>query len=1140
MYNGGMRDNRVSLCMIVKNEASNLDQCLASVRNHVDEIVVVDTGSTDRTPDIARKYADRFEVYTECNEPNGLISSFSKARNRSFDLATMPWRMWLDGDDVVQGAQNIRKLVTQYSDGSSNPAIIMLPYEYSHDDAGNPICNLYRERIISPWEKFHWVSPIHEVLIAKDGSPRTVMSDEVKVIHRRHEVKTPNDPHRNFRILKSFVEGEGKGDPRQLFYLGREYGAIGDVKNAIKTLSEYVEVSGWDDEKCIACLDIASYYIGMGEYDKAITWGLCAIAIFENWGECWFVLAKCYYFKAQRGDDPQRNWRKCVYYAKQGLGCPPTQTVLFVNPVDRELEIYRYLNIALNALGDVKGALEAVEKGLKFKSTDPQLICNRKVYTEHLAKQVIREQLDKMKDVQAIDDSGARNVQIVLEGKNSAVPQTHGYHRPPNFPRDIKESDFPVAGRGAHAQAWVIPEEYIHDDLPVVMSDAQLQSAVGLIWKEFMWHDELMSAKVFLENAPFRVRHSATTENLLRLTRKMFDWMDTLESYDFGNATKKPDGTIQDHVQCPLDYELVGQVKYRWKFMNDRITKFNASIADMGCIDGEMSNRWGLMGYEVVGIDVCQNSVNLANEVAQQRKTGAKHVRCYFKDAPDVLQGKKFDYITCGDVYEHMVDPVEDLLRPARKLARDDGSMLMTTPYGGWFRGKFVPYGHPWMWSIREGLSWVTPDKVHNHIIAPTVWTVADHYRSAGWWVKDCMSVPQGIQDVPGQGNVCVWAKATAPNQDGPDVVIWTGPGWEKWCPTTVDAVGIGGSEMAAITMARLLVERGCRVRVYSDCGVYGEGVYDGVEYRIHEKFHDLDCDVLVVSRNCMALSPDIRVRAKVKYMWTHDVYPMSASHELISHASRILALSQWHKGNILNYLPYVQEDQITVTRNGIEFDRFDKYVDFPRNPHKVVCSSSFDRYLLSLLQMWPRIRERVNDAELHLFYGFYNWEKASAGNTEQLALIEKLKGMVASLKDQGVVMHGRVNQDTLAREFMTAGVWLYPTWFSETSCITAMEAQYAGLPAITSTIAALNETVGSMGTRIEGDWLSQSYQDKFIAAAVTALLDTSEEHRRQLREDARKRFPWSAVADSWVEMFKQDMSVPPVVRYKNPNMKEG
>ncbi|RMH55102.1 MAG: glycosyltransferase family 2 protein [Bacteroidetes bacterium] len=88
------RRPRLSLCMIVRNEARTLERCLRLARPHVDEIVVIDTGSTDGTQAIARPYADVFE---EIEWPN----SFAVARNYSFDRASGDFIMVLDGDEYL-------------------------------------------------------------------------------------------------------------------------------------------------------------------------------------------------------------------------------------------------------------------------------------------------------------------------------------------------------------------------------------------------------------------------------------------------------------------------------------------------------------------------------------------------------------------------------------------------------------------------------------------------------------------------------------------------------------------------------------------------------------------------------------------------------------------------------------------------------------------------------------------------------------------------------------------------------------------------------------------------------------------------------------------------------------------------------
>ena len=84
----------ISLCMIVKNEEAVLARCLDSVKEVVDEIVIVDTGSTDKTKEIAAQYTGL--VYDFAWDDN-----FSAARNASFARATKDYILWLDADDVL-------------------------------------------------------------------------------------------------------------------------------------------------------------------------------------------------------------------------------------------------------------------------------------------------------------------------------------------------------------------------------------------------------------------------------------------------------------------------------------------------------------------------------------------------------------------------------------------------------------------------------------------------------------------------------------------------------------------------------------------------------------------------------------------------------------------------------------------------------------------------------------------------------------------------------------------------------------------------------------------------------------------------------------------------------------------------------
>ena len=108
----------LSLCMIVKNEEENLEKCLSLARPHVDEIVVVDTGSTDGTAGIAQRYAD---VFDEIEWPG----SFSVARNHSLELASGEYILILDGDEYIESQEAWKKI--RSSLGVLDIAALVLP-----------------------------------------------------------------------------------------------------------------------------------------------------------------------------------------------------------------------------------------------------------------------------------------------------------------------------------------------------------------------------------------------------------------------------------------------------------------------------------------------------------------------------------------------------------------------------------------------------------------------------------------------------------------------------------------------------------------------------------------------------------------------------------------------------------------------------------------------------------------------------------------------------------------------------------------------------------------------------------------------------------------------------------------------------
>jgi len=797
--------------MIVRDEHHQLEKCLQSIRPYVKHIAIVDTGSTDNSVSIARRYADVVETFTDCNNSRGIIQRFDIARNRAFSHSTQPWTMWVDGDDEVVGAENLAKLCEEYDrERNGNPSMVMMPYEYSRDHTGRVNMILERERLISPREHFEWRGWVHEVIVPLGADLRKHTS-EVKIVHHRDSSNKKIESGRNLRILRDQYAALGDGDARHLYYLGMEYGNNGLIDDAIAFLTKYMDRSGWDDEKYMAAQLIAVHHINRCEYGKAIEWGMKAILIHENWGEAYFTVAKCCYLMAQRGNNEFRWWERCVYFSRVGLEKPPTQTMLFVNPLDRDVEIHRFYNFALSKLGDTKGALDSINTALKTVPNDEQLLFNKKVFDEHVAVGEFIEKLDHLQNI-------------------------------------------------------------------------------GKISKE--------------------VRNSIET---IRQNNKVPEYQNTIQS--------------QSH------------------FLSD----FN-------------------------------------------------------------------------------IQTLEESTRSREKL----------------------------------------------------------------------------------------------------DIIFYVGYGVEAWNPDTVKKSGIGGSETAVIEMSRRLAAFGHRVRVYGDCcsittrpGPTVEGVFDKVEYFDYSKFHDLECDVLIVSRRPEAI--DKNIQYKYSALWVHDVHcGVSLTRERADKFDRILVLSDWHFNFMLQQYSFLDKNKLFKTRNGIDLSRFSHKII--RNSHRAIYSSSPDRGMETAIKIWPSVRNVIPDAELHLYYGFKTWK--ACADTAQLKTIADLERLIELHKNSGVIFHDRVPQDELAIDFLRSGVWCYPTWFSETSCLTAMEAQAAGCYIVTSPIAALNETVGDRGYMISGDWLSQDYKTKFTNAVINEMR-RNDDDRIKLQTYARDNFGWDSLAKDWDEMLHNGMDSP-------------
>jgi glycosyltransferase involved in cell wall biosynthesis len=493
----------VSMCLIVKNEPL-LEKCILSIRDHVKEIVIVDTGSTDGTIEVAKKYADIFESYSECNDPEtGLITSFSMARQRSFDLATQPWVAWMDADDIIVGGENFSKLITKHAEETKIRNVgFVFPYEYSYNEFGQVTCNHYRERLVSNKKAFKWVNPVHEVLINTDSNSVFYNYDDIIYKHQRQYGNKVMEGGRNLRILKKYLEEVGDTDARQLYYIGLEYFNNGFVEEAIQNLTKYIDLSGWDDERAMACLKLVDIYTMQADYHSALKWAFKTIALKENWGEGYFALGRMFYFLGQN-DPPEeiRNWQRCAHFIKIGLELPPTKTLLFVNPLDRDYDIHRYYNLALSKLGKLKEAIESIDTALLKQAGDTSLLLNRRLFEVIMSKRDIGQALTKLLDLNEIDKHSAEFIAAVIN-KQINVSETNKSAQPAATIDQVKNVPLDLTS----------PPQNVNVE--------QLESTTIMLWKQYILHDESEKALSFLNNVPAIIQNSKAIIDAKELTKK--------------------------------------------------------------------------------------------------------------------------------------------------------------------------------------------------------------------------------------------------------------------------------------------------------------------------------------------------------------------------------------------------------------------------------------------------------------------------------------------------------------------------------------------------------------------------------------------------------------------------------------------
>jgi glycosyltransferase involved in cell wall biosynthesis/Flp pilus assembly protein TadD len=263
----GNGKTRVSLTMIVKNEEHNLGDCLQSVADLVDEIVIADTGSSDGTKEIARQFGAKVVEFP-------WVNSFSAARNEALRHATGDWIFWMDADDRLDEA-NRRKLQEVFA-GLPNGRLLGYNMKVSclpGPDQESPTV-VDHIRLFPNHAQIRWKYRIHEqILVAIRKLGGTVEWTDVTVQHVGYQ---DADVHRrkgdrNFALLQLDYQDD-PDDPYTLFNLGNMYHEYKRYDEAIDLLTKSLRRSEPSDSIVRKLYSlIAQCRVGLAEYEAAVS-----------------------------------------------------------------------------------------------------------------------------------------------------------------------------------------------------------------------------------------------------------------------------------------------------------------------------------------------------------------------------------------------------------------------------------------------------------------------------------------------------------------------------------------------------------------------------------------------------------------------------------------------------------------------------------------------------------------------------------------------------------------------------------------------------------------------------------------------------------------------------------------------------
>lgn len=343
----------ISLCMIVKDEEGVLERCLKSVKDIVDEIVLVDTGSIDNTKEIGEKYNCKLYDYKWQDD-------FSLARNYSFAKATMDYILWLDADDVIEESErekinNLKKMVDGSVDAYS------MRYNYAFDEDGNVSWVFKRYRLVKREKNFRWFGYVHEYLDVSGNLEDT----DITINHRREK----SSSNRNLKIYENKISEGETLSTRDIYYYAKELYDNGNYEMAEKYFNEYLDnKDGWIENKIVACNKLSSYYYDIEDYSKSKRYSLRAFEYDTPRPDSCCIIGDCFQIEGK--------YKEGIFWYELACNLGEKFKGVFIEPASYTWKPHLNLCICYYKLGDINKAHYHNMEAYKYNKKNENILHN--------------------------------------------------------------------------------------------------------------------------------------------------------------------------------------------------------------------------------------------------------------------------------------------------------------------------------------------------------------------------------------------------------------------------------------------------------------------------------------------------------------------------------------------------------------------------------------------------------------------------------------------------------------------------------------------------------------------------------------------------------------------------------------------